>query len=51
MAWKLMKDGAVLRWYDENDPDNPENRAKRKAKPRRKAAPKPKNKALEPDTK
>lgn len=49
MAVKLYQEGGVLRWYDTQDPDNPDNRKKRK--PRRKAAPKPKNKALEPDTK
>ena len=47
MAWKLMKDGEVWKWYDEADPDNPVNRAK---KPRKKAA-KAKNKAVTPENK
>ena len=53
MAWKLYRDGNVWKWYAEDDPENPVNRAKQKpkAKPKKKAAPKPKNKALTPDTK
>lgn len=49
MAWKLMKDGDVWKWYDEDDPNAPCNR--KPAKPKKKAAPKPKNKAVQPDTK
>lgn len=47
MAWKLMKDGNVWKWYDEADPNAPCNR---KPKPKRKAA-KAKNKAVQPDNK
>lgn len=51
MAWKLYRDGSVWKWYAEDDPENPENRAKPKPKAKRKAAPRPKNKAVEPATK